>query len=100
MARRRRNKSEAVRQVLAENPQASVKEVVTLLGQRGIKVRPTLIYFIRSRQRHVARRQKRRQAVANGAPTYSAELILQVKTLAKDAGGFRNLKQLVEVLGD
>src|SRR6516164_9004597 len=98
MARRRRNKSEAIRQVLSENPQASVKEVVSVLGQRRIKVKPTLVYFIRSRQRRAVRRQKRQQAVANGAPTYSAELILQVKTLAKDAGGFRNLKQLVEVL--
>jgi hypothetical protein len=87
--------------VLGEYPQASVKDIVSFLGREGVKVRPSMVYYLRRKTR-----KAKRQATADGAapsgaggPTYSAELILGVKNLAKEAGGFRNLKQLVEVLG-
>src|SRR5437588_3065105 len=92
-------KSEAIRRVLAENPQASVKEIVSLVAKRGLRVRPTMVYYIRSKQRHEVRRQKRQRAGANGA-AYSVKLILGAMSLARDAGGIKNLKQLVDALTD
>jgi hypothetical protein len=60
-----------------------------------------MVYYLRRKTRK-ARRQVAADGVAPsgaGGATYSADLILGVKNLAKEAGGFRNLKQLVEVLG-
>jgi hypothetical protein len=99
MPRRRRNKSEAVRQVLEEHPEASTDEVISLLAERRMKVRPPLVYVIRSESRRRAKKRVLRGG-PNGDATYSAELILGVKHLAKEAGGFKNLKQLVQVLAD
>jgi hypothetical protein len=97
------NKSEAIRELLAQQPAASVREIVSTLGQKGIKVRPTLVYFIRSKQRQQTRRQKRQRAAENSARAGVADpvkLILAVKSLAQDAGGMRHLKQLVDALAE
>ena len=103
MPRQPTNKSEAIRELLAQRPEATVREIVATLGQKGIRVRPTLVYFIRSKQRQQTRRQKRQRAVENSAATGVADpvkLILQVKSLARDAGGLRHLKQLVDALAE
>jgi hypothetical protein len=97
--RRSKKKSEAIRRVLGEYPQASVKDIVSFLGREGVKVRPSMVYYLRSRLRRKTRRATRKAAADGAARTYSAELILGVKNLAKEAGGYNNLKQLVEVLG-
>ncbi len=100
---KRVNKSKAIREMLALHPHAQSREIVSLLDEKGIKVQPSLVYFIKSRERHQKRRQKRERANETSQRTGSSnpvELILQVKRLAVDAGGMKNLKQLVDILAE
>jgi hypothetical protein len=74
---------------------------VALLAEKGIKVRPTLVYYIKSmlkkRQKKV-RRQHVREASRQTETRDPVELILKVKQLAREAGGISYLKQLVDIL--
>jgi hypothetical protein len=100
MPRRRRSKSAAIRQVLSEHPEASVPDIISLLKQRRVRVTPGLVYAARARTgRESGRAADNGAGPGGGAPTYSADLIVQLKTLAQQAGGYKNLRQLVEVLG-
>ncbi|MFL5339216.1 MAG: hypothetical protein ACJ8F7_03530 [Gemmataceae bacterium] len=100
---KRINKSEAIRELLAQNPKAGSKEIVTQLSQRGIKVAPTLVYYIKSKQNHAARKAKRQRAVDKSGwtgPGNPVDLIVKVKALANEAGGIHTLKRLVDVLAE
>ena len=100
---KRVNKSAAIREMVAQNPQTPSKEIVSLLGAKGIKVQPSLVYYIKSKQRQQKRRQKRQQVTETSKNTGSSnpvELILKVKTLSRDAGGIKSLKRLVDALAE
>ncbi len=45
------NKSEEIRKILHETPKKPVKEIVATLGERGIKVQPGLVYFIKGKMK-------------------------------------------------
>jgi hypothetical protein len=97
------NKSAAVREILAANPQTPTKEIISTLAGRGIKVRPHLVYIIKSKAKASRRKQKRQKALENSKELGLAnpvELILEVRKLAAKAGGLRRLKQLVDVLAE
>lgn len=97
------NKSAAIREMVAQNPHAQSKEIVALLGQKGIKVQPSLVYYIKSKQRNQKRRQKRQRVTETSQNTGSSnpvELVLKVKGVAREAGGIKNLKRLVDALAD
>ena len=83
------NKSEEIRQVLESNPQMTVKEIVSSLGEKGIKVQPNLVYFIKGKIKgRRGRRKKVRQMVANVAATGNSDpvaTILKVKRWAVDS---------------
>jgi hypothetical protein len=93
-------KSDAVREVLSQTPHVSVREAVNILAARGIKVQPSLVYALKSKARQKKRRQTRQRVAAvtgNGDPV---ALIVKVRGLAMEAGGFGKLKALVEVLAE
>jgi hypothetical protein len=97
------NKSAAIRDMLAKHPKSPVKEIVSQLGKQGTRVRPTLVYYIRSKQRQQHRKEVRARVAETTKRTGAADpvtLVLQVKQLARDAGGLQNLKKLVEVLAE
>ena len=97
------NKSALIREMIAQHPEAQSKEIVSLLGEKGTKVLPSLVYFIKSKQRQKKRRQKRQRVAETSQQTGNSnpvELILKVKTLARDAGGIKSLKQLVDALAE
>jgi hypothetical protein len=97
------NKSAAIREVLAQTPKAKPKEVVAQLAGKGIKVAPTLVYYIKSRANQTRRRQKRERVAAASEKTKTAnpvDLVLKVKALAKEAGGIYDLQRLVDVLAE
>jgi hypothetical protein len=99
------NKSQAIREVLEQNPNAKAKEVVAVLAQRNIHVQPGLVYMLKGRLAQMKSHKKRKAArVARaGQKTGSMDpvaLIVKVKTLAKEAGGLHNLLNLVSVLAD
>jgi hypothetical protein len=97
------NKSAAIREMLAEHPAAGPKEVVTLLAEKGVKVTPTLVYYIKSKSNQAKRKQKRERVAETSRKTGSVnpvDLILKVKALSREAGGIQSLKQLVDVLAE
>ena len=58
---KRVNKSEAIRELLKQQPAAKSKEIVAQMARRGIRVAPTLVYYIKSKQKQQRRRQKRQR---------------------------------------
>jgi hypothetical protein len=97
------NKSQAIRDYFAGNPKADSKTVIADLGTKGIKVSPTMVYYVRSKMGQ-ARRKAKRALVAESSrkltPTNPVELVLRVKGLAHEVGGIHNLKQLVDLLAE
>jgi hypothetical protein len=107
------NKSEAIRELLRENPKTTASEVVATLAERGIKTNPSLFYFTKGRMKgKKGRRKKARRMVAkvtatmnsnSVTPTKAGDVvatILKVKHLAADVGGLKKLRALVEVLSE
>lgn len=97
------NKSDAIREALAQNPKAGPKDVVALLAGRGIKVAPSLVYFIKSKAKHARLKQKRARVAAASEGTGTGnpvEVVLRVKDLAREVGGIGNLKMLVDLLAE
>jgi hypothetical protein len=101
------NKSEEIRQLLRTNPKAGAKEIVSTLGQRGIKVSENLFYYIKGQLKGRKSRKKKAQKVvtkvaeATGAVRSDVvATIMKVKGLASEVGGMKKLKALVEVLSE
>jgi len=99
---KKRNKSQAVRDVLTAKPDMTTKEVVAALADKGLNVKPNLGYFIKGKMKARTQRRKRvvraaQAASANGDPV---TLIREVKVLAGRAGGIGKLTELVEALAE
>lgn len=97
------NKSAAVRDILATDPNTPVRDIVHMLKQRGIKIHPNLVYLIKSKERAMRHKQKRERLLQDGSQLGIAdpvELILETRRLAEKAGGIRQLKQLVDALAE
>jgi len=97
------NKSAAVRAIFAKNPKTKVSEVVSTLAAQGIKVSSAYVYAVKSKGKAKKRKEKRQKVVATSKSIGVADpidLIREVKSLALRTGGFRQLKQLVDVLGE
>ena len=105
------NKSEAVRELLKENPAIKAGEVIDTLAKKGIKVNPSTYYLVKGKMKgKKARRKKARQMVENvtatmssNGPTKTSDVIstiIKVKHLAAEVGGLKKLKALVEALGE
>jgi hypothetical protein len=100
MAKRGVNMSAAIRDMIAQNPKAKASEIISLLADKGIKVRPHLVYLVKGKMKRIKRRQKRQRVMAMARNGNPVELILKVKELARDAGGIGSLKQLVDALAE
>jgi hypothetical protein len=97
------NKSQAIRDLFAETPKADSKTVIARLAERGVKVSPTMVYYVRSKLGQAERRAKRDRVAASSRQTTSndpVELVIRVKALAREVGGIANLKQLVDLLAE
>jgi uncharacterized NAD(P)/FAD-binding protein YdhS len=99
------NKSAAIRDVFLQNPKATAKEVVEILAQKQVAVKPGLVYMIKGRLAQMKSHSNRKAArvATAGKQTGNADpvaLIVKIKGLAKEAGGMRNLMALVTVLAD
>lgn len=100
---RKVNKSQAIRDSLAQHPNAKTKEIVMLLAKQGIKVHPAMVYMIKSKTHRAKGRQKRAAAAAMSqriSVTNPIELVVRLKEIAQEVGGFKNLKQLVDLLAE
>jgi hypothetical protein len=111
MAKKRNGptKSHSIREHLTANPTASAKEVVASLAEMGINTNEGLVYAVKGGMKE---RKKRKARVVKAAKAASAEsngaarkvdvlsMIKEVKGLAKRAGGFEKLKELVDALAE
>src|SRR5438105_3509405 len=93
------NKSQAIRDLFTENSKASVKDIINTLGERGIKVQPSLVYFIKGKLKRLRRKQIGRRMKEAGVIN-PVELILKVRSLSREVGGIGKLKQLVDALSE
>jgi hypothetical protein len=97
------NKSQAIRELFAEDPKMDSKTVMGRLAEKGIKVSPTMVYYVRSKL-NLAKRRAKRERVAESSKGSQArnpvELVSQVKQLAHEVGGIKRLKQLVDLLAE
>ena len=97
------NKSQVVRDFLTANPTADSQAVIAGLAAKGVKVAPTLVYYVRSKLGQAKRKEKRARVAASSQRTGTSnpvELVQRVKVLARDVGGIANLKQLVDLLAE
>ncbi len=91
--------SSAIRDYLAQNPHAPSKEVVANLAAKGIKVRPSSVYFIKGKLKQQQRKELDNSLAAAGMVS-PVDLILNVRKLAHAAGGMAQLKKLVDALAE
>jgi hypothetical protein len=97
------NKSQAIRDLFAETPEADSKTVIARLAERGVRVSPTMVYYVRSKMRQAKRKAKRERVAASSRQTGAGnpvEVVLRVKDLAREVGGIKNLKLLVDLLAE
>jgi hypothetical protein len=110
------NKSQAIRDILAENPKISVEKAISTLAAKGIEVKKGLFYLVKgkmkSKKRRLAKEKVATEMVAaaakktvttssNGSSATDAlTTIKQIKGLASELGGMKNLKALVEALSE
>src|SRR5947209_18054471 len=89
---KRENKSEAVRGVLAQAPKAATREVIAQLAGAGVKVTPTMVYYVRSKMKQATRKAKRDRVAESSRLSGTrnpVELVIRVKDLAREVGGIR-----------
>ena len=98
------NKSEEIRQLMRAHPELPVKEIVSTLAGRGIKVTDNLVYFIKGKMKgRKGRRRKARQMIAQVAASGNHDpvaTILKVNGWASEVGGLKKLKALVDALSE
>jgi hypothetical protein len=97
------NKSQAIRDLIVANPKLGSKDVIAQLAEKGIKVAPSLVYFVKSKLKMVKRRAKREKVAASSRLTAArnpVEVVIRVKDLAREVGGIKNLKMLVDLLAE
>src|SRR5262245_8382703 len=98
------SKSAAIRDLLKENRRLTAKEVVSILAEKGVKVKEGLVYAVKGYMKgRKGRRRKARQMVENVAATGNSDpvaTILKVKGWATSVGGMKKLKALVDALSE
>jgi hypothetical protein len=104
MARIKRGaRTQAVRDYLAGNPEASPKEVVEGLQQKGIKVKVTLVNSIKYKKPSKGAKRRRSPAVQSAARMTSSgtlgfEQLIEVKRLVDGLGGAEQVRQALDAL--
>jgi hypothetical protein len=97
----RGEKSAAIRELLERNPDRPVREIMSELAGRGIRVHSNMVYTLRQKMK--AGRKGRRAAAAHASTNGAADavqLVRGIKELASQAGGMKQLKELVEVMAE
>ena len=98
MAKRKVNKSAAVRLYITTHPSASVNEVVAGLAQEGIKVAPQIVYkqkntTVKRRTGKQWKQQHIKKAAATTSPV-SVDDLLAVKNVGRSLGADKAIAAL------
>jgi hypothetical protein len=101
------NKSQAIRELIKENPKIKASEAVEQLASKSIKISANQFYFVKGhlkatkgRRRRIRRQVGSVTANSNGAATKidAVTAVTRLKALAEDLGGMGKLVALVEAL--
>ena len=101
------SKSQAIRDYLAKNPNATASEVVPALAGKGIKVTPGLVSNVKStsgpkrrRKKKAGRKKvvKRRRPGRRSAAELSAKDLIAAKQLADQLGGIGEARRALDTL--
>ncbi|HEX3315157.1 MAG TPA: hypothetical protein VHR72_09725 [Gemmataceae bacterium] len=99
------NRSQAIRDLLKEQPGIKASEAVAALAKMGVPIKASLFYIVKGK---VAGRKSRRKkirkhaievAAVSGAPD-AVTTIRSIKEFAASVGGLRKLKELVDALNN
>jgi hypothetical protein len=96
--RRGVNKSQAIRDYLAENPKTPPRQIAAELTERGIKVTPMFVSAIKSKSR--GRRRKTRDDRPHVARNSSVTIdrVILAKRFADSVGGVATARRALEAL--
>jgi hypothetical protein len=101
------NKSQAIRDLLKENPKIKGSEAIAALKEKGIKVTGSLFYLVKGKALGRKKRRKKREGkaasvVESATMSHSDALatILKLKAFAMEVGGLKTLKKLVDALSE
>jgi len=92
MAKRRHNKAALIREIQAEKPDATAKEIVDALAAKRVKVTAAYIYALKGKK-GTAKNGKPRSAVRDGVET-----LVQAKKMADALGGVDKARELLAAL--
>jgi hypothetical protein len=105
------NKSASIRELYTQNPAIQVKDVISTLAAKGIKVAPNLVYLVKGKMKGEKKRTPKAATagtpVAVGTPvtakssgSNAVATIGKIKSLASEVGGLKTLKALVDALSE
>ena len=102
MARRKRNKSEAIRNYLSGDPKATPSVIIEALAKKGVKVSPALVSAVKYKKVKPAngRRKKRGRSVGASANGQRVDFdnLVAAKNLADKMGGVEKARQALDML--
>jgi hypothetical protein len=87
MARRKLNKSEAIRSEITKHPRASTSGVVQLLGEQGIQVTPQLVSNVKTRMSAGAGKKRGRKPGRGVSGALTIEKLEVAAEFARQMGG-------------
>jgi hypothetical protein len=107
------NKSQAIRDLLKENPKIKANDAIATLAGKGIPIKMNLFYFVKGNLAGQKKRRKKNKQKAVSLASKSTDgstpaatksdalaTIQKIKALAGEVGGLRTLKSLVDVLSE
>jgi hypothetical protein len=103
MAKRKVNKSEAIREYLTDRPDAGPKEVGTALKKKGIAVQPALVSNVKAALRRKTdgdglRLNGRRRGRPGRASMVNVNDLLLARDFCQRIGGLGPARQAIEAL--
>jgi len=97
MAKRDGNKSAAIRNYIASNPNAKPKEILTALKARGIDVSVGLVSVVKYAKPKSGKKPGRPKGTKS-ASGLSADQLLAAKALADSLGGIQNTREALDLI--
>jgi hypothetical protein len=97
------NKSKAIKEALAANPDASSREIADGLASRGIPVTPTYVANVKStlkkrRGRPKGKKGSRTSGAKSVSDSVSLSALVQANKLATELGGVEKARDLLAAL--
>ena len=99
MAKKRVNKTQAIKDALTQNPKASPKEISAMLSGRGLRISAIYVSNIKTKLRAKKKKQTRKKATQSTTKDQvSISGLVKAKRMADEMGGVEKAKEMLETL--